>query len=101
MATHPSKATRTASYLKVIANSTRIEIIGLLTAKKQLTVTQICNKLNIEQSLISHHLKNMRNSGILSATRDGIQIYYSIASPEVLGILKLANSSVGSKKVIA
>jgi DNA-binding transcriptional ArsR family regulator len=98
MATHPSKSTKTASFLKVIANPTRIDIIGLLTAKKQLSVTQICNKLNIEQSLISHHLKNMRNSGILSAKRDGIQIYYAIATPGVLEILKLANSSAGSKK---
>lgn len=43
----------------------------------------------------------MRNSGILSATRDGIQIYYSIAAPGVLDILKLANTSVGLKKMNA
>lgn len=98
MATHPLKSTRTASFLKVIANPTRIEIIGLLSSKKQLTVTQICNKLNIEQSLISHHLRSMRNSGILAATRDGIQVYYAIATPGVLDILKLANSYVASKK---
>ena len=98
MATYPSKSGKIASFLKVIANPTRIEIIKFLAPKKKLTVTQLCAKLNIEQSLVSHHLKNMRNSGILSATRDGIQIYYAIASPNVLEILKLVNASIGIKK---
>ncbi|MFN0187597.1 MAG: ArsR/SmtB family transcription factor [Bacteroidia bacterium] len=91
MATHTSKSNKAASFLKVIANPTRIAIITLLAPKKKLSVNQLCSKLNIEQSLVSHHLKYMRTSGILAATRDGINIYYSIASPKVIEILKLSS----------
>ncbi|MBK7964461.1 MAG: winged helix-turn-helix transcriptional regulator [Bacteroidetes bacterium] len=98
MAIHSTKSSKAASFLKVIANPTRIEIITLLAPKKKLSVNQLCAKLNIEQSLVSHHLKNMRTSGVLEATRDGINIYYSIAAPNVLEILKLVNASIGIKK---
>ncbi|MBK7682898.1 MAG: helix-turn-helix transcriptional regulator [Bacteroidia bacterium] len=98
MAIHSSKSNKAASFLKVIANPTRIEIISLLAPKKKLSVNQLCLKLNIEQSLVSHHLKNMRTSGILEATRDGINIYYSIAAPHVLEILKLSVGTNGVKK---
>lgn len=98
MATHTLKSSKAASFLKVIANPTRIEIISLLAPKKKLSVNQLCIKLNIEQSLVSHHLKNMRTSGILQATREGVNIYYSIAAPHVLEILKLTAGTNGIKK---
>ena len=98
MAIHSTKSSKAASFLKVIANPTRIEIITLLAPKKKLSVNQLCAKLNIEQSLVSHHLKNKRTSGVLEATREGINIYYSIAAPNVLEILKFVNASIVIKK---
>jgi len=92
MSNHTTKTKKIAAFLKVISNPTRIEIINLLAPNKQLSVTQICNKLNTEQSLVSHHLKNMRNSGILATSREGIHIYYSIAALQVLDIIRLAKN---------
>ncbi|MBP7166355.1 MAG: winged helix-turn-helix transcriptional regulator [Bacteroidia bacterium] len=98
MATNRLKIKKAADYLKVIAHPTRLEIISLLEAKRELTVSQICTKLEIEQSLVSHHLASMRTKGVLQANRDGINISYSILDPKVLEIIQMAMASKTAKQ---
>lgn len=93
MATNRLKIKKAADYLKVIAHPTRLEIIQLLDGRKTLTVSQICTKLEIEQSLVSHHLASMRNKGVLKADREGINISYSILDPKVMEIVQVAMAS--------
>lgn len=88
MTINRSKINKVAKVLKVISHPTRLEIIIMLQSKTQLTVSQICSKLDVEQSLVSHHLAAMRRSGILKATRDGINISYSILEKGVLEIIE-------------
>jgi ArsR family transcriptional regulator len=90
MATNRLKIKRAADFLKVIAHPTRLEIIHLLDGKKTLTVSQICARLEIEQSLVSHHLASMRNKGVLKADREGINISYSILDPKVIDIVEMS-----------
>lgn len=98
MATNRLKIKKAADYLKVIAHPTRLEIISLLEAKRELTVSQICTKLEIEQSLVSHHLASMRTKGVLQASRDGINISYSILDPKVLEIIQMAMTTKTAKQ---
>lgn len=93
MATNRLKIKKAADFLKVIAHPTRLEIIHLLDGKKSLTVSQICAKLEIEQSLVSHHLASMRNKGVLKSERDGINISYSILDQKVVEILEMSLQS--------
>jgi DNA-binding transcriptional ArsR family regulator len=49
----------------------------------------------MQQSLASHHLKVLRESGLLEAIRDGPFVRYSVSSPEFKGIILLAGEIVG------
>jgi DNA-binding transcriptional ArsR family regulator len=72
----PESFEKAASMLKAIAHPTRIAIIGFLEEGKKLTVTEIHNKLGIEQSIASHHLGILKDKGVLSSKREGKNIYY-------------------------
>ena len=72
----PEKLERVAFILKTIAHPLRISIISLLVANKKMCVNDICEMLSSEQSLTSHHLSNMKLSGILGSVREGKNIYY-------------------------
>lgn len=98
MATNRLKIKKAADFLKVIAHPTRLEIIHLLDGKKSLTVSQICAKLEIEQSLVSHHLASMRNKGVLKSERDGINISYSILDQKVVEILETSLQSKAARQ---
>lgn len=66
------------SILRAIAHPMRINIIELLTAAKRLSVTEIYEKLNIEQPAASYHLIMLKNKGILESKREGKKIFYSL-----------------------
>jgi ArsR family transcriptional regulator len=82
------KLERIAFILKTIAHPTRLGIIHLLEQYPKLSVTQICEMLNSEQSLTSHHLQNMRLKGILSVKRDRRSMMYSLKERDVSLIIE-------------
>lgn len=80
-----------AYILKTIAHPLRIGIIDLLTRNEKLCVNDICEQLNSEQSLTSHHLSNMKLKGILDSSRDGKNIFYSLKLKEVVEVINCMN----------
>ena len=60
-----------ATMLKAMAHPIRIAILKHLEGGKRLTVTEIHELLEIEQSTTSHHLGILRDKGVLCARREG------------------------------
>ena len=78
-----------AFILKTIAHPTRIAIIDLLKGGDELSVNEICHALeDVEQSLVSHHLANMKHKGVLNSRREGRKIYYFLKLQEVIAVLE-------------
>ena len=65
-----------ATMLKAMAHPIRISILKHLEGGKKLTVTEIHELLQIEQSTTSHHLGILRDKGVLCARREGKNTYY-------------------------
>lgn len=73
--------------LKAISQGTRLCVISLLAEKEEMNVSQLVEKLNCEQSLLSHHLTDMRAKGILNCRREGRNCYYSLKNKQIVQIL--------------
>ena len=71
-----------AEVCKTLANPKRLEIISVLKEGEK-TVTELVEILGVPKANVSQHLAVMRNSGVLVNRRDGVNIYYSLASPKV------------------
>jgi DNA-binding transcriptional ArsR family regulator len=69
---------KAANMLRAIAHPMRIAILNYLEDGRKRTVTEIHEKVGIEQSTASHHLGILRDKGVLIATREGKNSYYSI-----------------------
>jgi len=82
------KLERIAFILKTIAHPTRLGIIHLLEQHPQLSVSKICESLNSEQSLTSHHLQNMRIKGLLKVKREGRSMMYSLKEKDISLIIE-------------
>jgi ArsR family transcriptional regulator len=81
------KLEKAAFILKTVAHPARLAIIDMLRKSKKLSVSEICEALEIEQSLTSHHLNNMKVKGILGSERDGKQIYYFLKEKDVAKLI--------------
>ena len=73
--------------LKAIAHPMRISIISLLEDGRRMTVTEIHEKLQIEQSTTSHHLGILKDKGVLSSKREGKNTLYFLRNENLAKIL--------------
>jgi DNA-binding CsgD family transcriptional regulator/DNA-binding transcriptional ArsR family regulator len=69
---------KAASIYRAGYHPLRIQIIELIHKSGTLNVTPIIKKFKLEQSLISAHLKILRDAKLLNTERDGQQIFYSV-----------------------
>ncbi|MBE9468225.1 MAG: helix-turn-helix transcriptional regulator [Bacteroidetes bacterium] len=81
------KLENTANMLKAIAHPMRIAILKFLEDGKKLTVTEIHNMLQIEQSTTSHHLGILKDKGVLSSKREGKNTYYFLKHEKLSQII--------------
>lgn len=83
-----------ANLLKCIAHPVKLDILALLNQQEALNVSEIQMMLgcDCEQSMLSHHLIKMKDKGILSSSKQGKNIYYSLHMKEIAGILPVLQS---------
>lgn len=79
---------KAAEILKTIAHPVRLEILDILEVYGELSVSEIQEKLsvNIEQSLLSHHLIKMKDKGILASSKKGASVEYRLVDPNITRI---------------
>ncbi|TAJ11237.1 transcriptional regulator [Marinilabiliaceae bacterium JC017] len=88
---------RAASMLKAIAHPMRIAILNHLEEGKKLTVTEIHNLLNIEQSTTSHHLGILKDKGVLASKREGKNTYYFLKHNSLKNIVECVSKCTINK----
>lgn len=76
-----------ADTLKVIAHPIRIAILGLLEEGNKMTVTEIYQKLDIEQAPASHHLGLLKSRGLLKSERDGKSNFYFLDKENMSNVM--------------
>lgn len=69
---------KAANMMKAIAHPMRLAILGHLSEGTELTVTEIHELVQIEQSTASHHLGILKDKGVLISRRVGKNTIYSI-----------------------
>lgn len=88
MSLSQDKLEKAAYILRTIAHPTRLAVIELLQKNEALTVNDICGQIGCEQSLLSHHLSNMKLKGLLSAKKNGTSVFYSLKEKNLLAVIK-------------
>jgi len=71
-----------ADICKTLGNAKRIEILDALR-DGELTVSQLVEIMGISPANVSQHLAIMRQKGILTARREGANIYYRVSNLKV------------------
>jgi len=72
-----------AEVLKTLANPRRLEIIHRL-AQGPCEVGRLAEEIGASQPNISQHLSVLRTAGIVDAERDGREVRYRLADPDVV-----------------
>ncbi|MEL6659632.1 MAG: metalloregulator ArsR/SmtB family transcription factor [Bacteroidota bacterium] len=79
--------------LRAIAHPLRLQIIELLHANKQLTVTEIHQQLGVEQAVASHHLRILKGKRVVDLERNGKNSLYFLANPAFYDIVRIISDN--------
>jgi len=71
------QVTSLSSLLKLIGEESRLKILCILK-QGQHCVCEIEEHVDQSQSLISHHLKDLKEAGLIEAEKKGLWVYYSL-----------------------
>jgi len=79
--------------LRALADPMRLRIIKMLE-KKRMCVCELTASLKIKQSSVSHHLRILKDTGLVNDVRNGMWIDYELSrekyneyAPELLKVL--------------
>lgn len=76
-----------ARVLRCIGHPIRLRIIELLDTGGEHTVSEIQEAIGLEQATTSQHLNLMRDKGILTSRRDGVNVYYDLFDEKVVRVI--------------
>ncbi|MDJ0598612.1 MAG: metalloregulator ArsR/SmtB family transcription factor [Crocosphaera sp.] len=62
---------------RALSDPIRLQVLGLLKTQ-ELCVCDLCKKLDINQSRLSFHLKNLKEAQLVRSRQDGRWIYYRL-----------------------
>ena len=85
-----------AKFIKVLSDANRLTILKEI-GKGSSSVTEIINASGLSQTLVSFHLRALRDAGIVTTRRDGPFIYYSLTKPTLIDILSELTLLAGHK----
>ena len=75
-----------ASWFHALGDETRLKIVECVMESEQ-CVCDLTELLSSKQSLLSFHLKTLKDAGILNDRRDGRWVYYSL-NPDAFAFLE-------------
>lgn len=76
----------TSEIFKQLSDTTRLQILWLLCHQEE-CVINIAALLDMSSPAVSHHLRSLYDSGLISSRRDGKEVYYKVSDSEECELL--------------
>jgi DNA-binding transcriptional ArsR family regulator len=87
-----------SDFLKALSHEARLVILCLLIDGEK-SVTEIEQLLKLRQPAVSQQLARLRADDLVATRRDGKNIYYSLARPEVKQVIEALHAAFCAPKV--
>lgn len=79
---------RLVAAFKALADPTRLDVFRLIAAQDApLCACDVVDRFDISQPTVSHHLKVLREAGLITVSRRGVWAYYAV-DPRGVALLR-------------
>jgi len=79
---------QTVDFLKVISEENRLKILCILQ-KQEKCVCEIWQLLDLPQNLVSHHLKILKDFGLINSRKEGTKVFYFLEQKNIKKFISL------------
>lgn len=84
-------AVEAAALMRQLGNGKRIQLLCRIAAREEATVSELAHDAGLSMPATSQHLKSLRNEGLVSARRQGVEVHYRLRderSKRLLAVLQ-------------
>ena len=78
-------AAHVAELFRAFSDTSRVRIVSVLVAR-EVNVGALAEAVGISESAVSHHLRGLRQMGLVVARRDGKEVYYRIEDEHIIAL---------------
>jgi len=90
------KMEEAARLMEMLSQPIRLKILCILLDREQ-SVLKLAEQAGLSQPAMSHHLKKLRDAGLVKTRRDAQTIYYSLKGDEASAVIELLHDLYCSK----
>jgi ArsR family transcriptional regulator, lead/cadmium/zinc/bismuth-responsive transcriptional repressor len=80
-------AAHVAELFRSFSDTSRVRILSVLT-EREVNVGSLASLVGISESAISHHLRSLRQMGLVQTRRDGKEIYYRVDDEHLIALFR-------------
>ncbi|MFD4510311.1 ArsR/SmtB family transcription factor [Streptomyces sp. NPDC058457] len=80
-----------AEFFKTLGHPARIRVLELLSEREH-AVAQMLPEVGIEPAHLSQQLAVLRRANLVVTRKEGSTVYYSLASPQIAELLRVART---------
>ena len=80
-------AAHVAELFRSFSDTSRVRILSVLTEREE-NVGSLAGLVGISESAISHHLRSLRQMGLVQTRRDGKEIYYRVDDDHLISLFR-------------
>jgi len=93
-------ALQVALRLKALADPVRVRLMSLILAADSAEEAGSCTcdlapAVGVTEATVSHHLKTLREAGLVEGTRDGMNVYYRPLRDNLAALCRMLDPTCG------
>ena len=83
---------------KALADGTRFDVYRLIAAQTEpICACDVVDRFDVSQPTIAHHLKVLKEAGLITSTRRGVWAFYQV-NPACLDVLRVVVDDLGAAR---
>lgn len=83
-----------AEVIKALAHPTRLRIVDFLLSNGEACVCDIAAFVQASQPMVSKHMAQMRDAGVLESRKEGSMVFYKVSTPCIQDFFKCLDTSI-------
>jgi DNA-binding transcriptional ArsR family regulator len=84
--------------LRALAHADRLRLVAILL-QEELSVSELAERIQVAQPVVSGHLRILQARGMLTARRDGHRMHYRVATPALADICACIRTHFGTCRI--
>lgn len=89
----PGDTDRLAAMFKALGDPVRLRLMSMIAAVPELCVCELTPAFDLSSATVSHHLKTLREAGLVDAERRGTFVFYRVRPAALVALAALLGSA--------